>query len=391
MLSLGLCASVVPMGVSAVTYDRHDVNHDGKINVDDYFYIMNYLSGKFTVASPSFLDSNKNNVVERADADVVWARAIGGVYSSVMFINYTTKSMNLEQSIPDELLAEDSEEMLFPSGDIAEPYVIAGPRTYYKYNCTKGTYTTYGLQPELLSQVSSLNEEESDINAISDNDVTKNDVLDGIVQLELTSHNSSKQEYGTGFIVGDHVIATAASNVFEKNGSKITDGFWNIKVQTCDTAGNINTEQYEVKEIHIPKAYVDGGSASVDYALLTVSENLSVYSQFEFGVLSSDSINEIHEIPLHFSYIQNDDKVYTSVVTKSKTGVSTEQNLCYQPTIKANSTGGAPLYTATAIYRNASCQGKRNSVVAINSGNGNSAAMNSYLMAFYKNNPYIGY
>ena len=87
----------------------------------------------------------------------------------------------------------------------------------------------------------------------------------------------------SGFVVGDHVIATAAHCVYsnkEKESSKIN------KVLLFDTNGTVTLEATPV-EYHIPSLYINDNrkiSEIYDYALISVKEDLSAYACFDLGV-----------------------------------------------------------------------------------------------------------
>ncbi|MDE5885164.1 MAG: trypsin-like peptidase domain-containing protein [Oscillospiraceae bacterium] len=402
ILTLGLCASVVPVGASAA-YDRYDVNHDGAVNINDVIYFNHYLIGEFSVVSSSDLDINQNKIIDIADSLEIMARIVGGS-TSVKFVDIT-KDPDFVQTIPDELLAESGEDDLFPSSDIAEPYVIAGPRTYYKYNCTTGTCTTYGLQPELKTQTSFLNADEPDsINAISDDNYYRvnGNGMDGVVRFRTNG------VAGTGFIVGDHTIATAAHCVinYRSTSTNVLDKFYTgATVQMCDTDGNLIATKYTVKEIHVPKAYVDSATredpragSPVDYALLTVSEDLSAYTHFNLGVPSTDDINNMSEVPIFASGFPGDAPdsahVYTSVGYEHEGQDSSEQQFWFTNHVAGGISGG-PVYTVTDVCKDGKPYERMNTVLSICGGSTSTAsvgvAMNSFLLAFYKKNPNIGY
>ncbi|MDE7120565.1 MAG: trypsin-like peptidase domain-containing protein [Oscillospiraceae bacterium] len=396
ILSLGLCASVVPMGASAVTYDRYDVNHDGEVDIRDVVYINQYLVGAFSVASPSALDINQNKVIDTADSFEILASRVGNSVS-VEFVNIT-EGLNPVQTIPDELLAEFGEKELFPSEEIAELYATSNSNTYYKYNCTTKTLSTYTLSvsentPASISDADELNS----INAVSDDNYYRvnGNGMDGIVKVATSIH-----DIGTGFIVGDHVIATAAHCVWSRKGNGFCD---DLKVQMCNANEFATSTKYTVKEIHIPKAYTDNPSQGTDgnpydYALLTVSEDLSAYTHFELGVASTNDINNMSEVPLTISGFPDDAPnseayVYTSVGQEHGGKDSDEQHL-YYTNKTAGGMSGAPVYTVTDVYQGVKLRERKYTVLAIHSSNFGykfGSAMNSFTLAFYKVNPNIGY
>ncbi len=86
-------------------------------------------------------------------------------------------------------------------------------------------------------------------------------------------------ETGTGFIIDDHVIVTAAHCLYDEKNDKSL----NIKkISVLDKSGSVELNATPV-EFHIPKNYIDG-YYEYDYALITVKEDLSSYPHFELGV-----------------------------------------------------------------------------------------------------------
>ena len=90
----------------------------------------------------------------------------------------------------------------------------------------------------------------------------------GVVKI-ITARGS----FGTGFVVADHVIATAAHCVEEKLD----------KILLFDNNGNVTMEATPV-QTHIPYIHQNAGSIEYDYALVTVKEDISSYACFGFGV-----------------------------------------------------------------------------------------------------------
>ena len=90
----------------------------------------------------------------------------------------------------------------------------------------------------------------------------------GVVKI-ITARGS----FGTGFVVSDHVIATAAHCVEEKLD----------KILLFDNNGKVTMEATPV-QTHVPCIHQGNGSAVYDYALVTVKEDVSSYACFGFGV-----------------------------------------------------------------------------------------------------------
>lgn len=108
----------------------------------------------------------------------------------------------------------------------------------------------------------------------------------GVVKI-ITSNG-----FGTGFIVDGNVIATAAHCVYSKGSAASYNCGLTIKeILVFNTDGTVAKRiTNNIKEIHVPQKYIstDGGSNSYDYALVTVSEDLSDYANFNLGIMQDN-------------------------------------------------------------------------------------------------------
>ncbi len=397
------------MGASA--YDRCDIDRDGTVSIRDVLCMNDFLNGKYSFPSSIDLDINQNKIIDYADSLAIMAKLVS-LPHSVKFVDIT-ENLNPQQIVSEEMLAESEfvEGVLFPSEEIAEPYAaVEDSREYYKFDCSKRTYTTYTLEIKPEVQTSSLDANELNSVSTIDGDYYRvnGNGMDGIVY--FTVNGSS----GTGFIVGDHTIATAAHCVFnyKSTSTNIVDKFYKgAAVTMCDVNGNvIPSKKYTVEEIHIPKGYVDiaspkdsGAASPYDYALVTVSEDLSSYTHFRLGIPSPNYINNMDEVKIFVSGFPDDANKYvsTSVGHESKDRSSNEQRLYYTNDMYAGMSGG-PAYTVTDIYENENFRERINTVLAVNTARhvssltfeflyASGTVMNSHLLKFYGVNPNIGY
>lgn len=97
----------------------------------------------------------------------------------------------------------------------------------------------------------------------------------------------SNDVFGSGFVVSDHVIATAAHCLYNAQGKKAKKI---SKILLFDTSGNVTLEATPVQS-HIPVTFINvaqsefiGYTTASDYALITVKEDLSSYACFSLGV-----------------------------------------------------------------------------------------------------------
>ncbi|MBR6618036.1 MAG: trypsin-like peptidase domain-containing protein [Oscillospiraceae bacterium] len=207
---------------------------------------------------------------------------------------------------------------------------------YSKYDCVNGgAPTTYSL-------------------SISDTNVSRGIVgadgrvqagFDGVVRLSSGS---------TGFIVDDHVIATAAHCVNKIHDLELKHEYEDtyyfrpeLKIHLYNNDGTPkNTEPLDILEIHVPQSYINDYSRMDDYALLVVEEDLSDYTHFDLGIPCDVLSTEFRAIPL-----------YATGRSKSFNGITNYQNLLYtgQGYAHYSSNSDAFRYTCDAIGGNSGC------------------------------------
>ena len=259
-------------------------------------------------------------------------------------------------------------------------------RQYYIYNAKTGVKTgEYYLDP-----VPALNNSRT---IIGDNDERVIDwTKSGVVKLITYMGNICK--LGSGFVVSDHVIATAAHCVY---GAKISE------IILFDNNGNITLRATPV-EYHMPYTYVSSNQENerFDYALITVKEDLSDYAYFDLGVpldsfASKHSAVSITGFPTTIGKPSEEKTVNTTTQHMMYTGNGTVKNIDHSDlmyydcdTIGGNSGGpvyikesfnGKTYYTVIAIH----AHGIHNGVVGHNCGN-HGACMTTDLIHFYTGN-----
>ncbi len=263
--------------------------------------------------------------------------------------------------------------------------------TYSKYDCVNGgAPSTYSLSIS-----------ESDLSRIIiGEDDRVNAGFDGVVRLSSGA---------SGFIVDDHVIATAAHCVNEthepdsiKNNYQDTHYFRpDMKIHLYNSDGTPkNATPLDIVEIHVPQDYILNNTydeyVKHDYALLVVEEDLSDYTHFDLGIPYNVRTASFRNIPL-----------FATGRSQSYNGVANTQNLLYTSqgyrdtrsnsemlyytcdTVGGNS--GCPIYVACE-YTVGSDTYITYTAVAIHFGGDNKGPiMTSSKIQFYLNNPYIDY
>lgn len=212
--------------------------------------------------------------------------------------------------------------------------------------------------------------------------------------------------FGTGFVIDAHTIATAAHCVCTKLNVNSQPTSSNIikKILFFKPDGSIEKTITDVKQIHIPDLYIStpGQTNKYDYALITVSEDLSAYANFNLGV----TLDAFQESGKTISctgfpgYLNNDpDNVVNNAINlhNEYTGNGiiipndNDPQLClrYNCDTSGGNSGG-PVYLTSTL------DGKvYYTVIGIHTtsaGSFNSATrMTTDLLHFYKNNPNITY
>ncbi|MDE6776781.1 MAG: trypsin-like peptidase domain-containing protein, partial [Oscillospiraceae bacterium] len=277
----GLVGGAIPMSASAVTYDPCDVNHDGSVDILDVLSINRYLSGQKTVKDYNQLDANKNLIVDSTDADYVMAKVTGLSYTA-SFYSRTNNKYYAFPSVPSNIILNGI------SGSTSS-------RTYKKYSYdSKTEIGTYSLTPNVQSVNAKSNSDVSTCGVQGTDDRVKASNLDENTGIVLLNGNA------TGFIVGDHVIATAAHCVY--NGGK-SYFYGSMTIETYNKNGELSGETLNAVEAHIPEGYaLSPTSIEYDYALITVEDDLSEdngYFHFKLGTAYNTTPSYFSNTPIY--------------------------------------------------------------------------------------------
>lgn len=145
---------------------------------------------------------------------------------------------------------------------------------YYKYTGS-GTYVSqYTLSPVGVVQTPTV----STYSIIGDDDRYMDFSKNGVVRLASNG--------GTGFVVDEHTIATAAHCVYNRTTGSAVPVTKIDFYSTSNSATNPTPVKTitEVESIHIPRNYITQSSfRNYDYALITVEDDLSDYLCFNLG------------------------------------------------------------------------------------------------------------
>lgn len=236
-----------------------DANNDGYVTMADYTMVLQFLSGACMVSDYEFtaMDINNDKIIDKTDAYII-------MYHDAYNIQPQTVNKTL-YTLPDNASLR-----------------------YKKYICSTGVASTYYLSATSLNEAS---------NSISNRDLMSispdyyDDENTNVVQL-IASDGS----FGSGFVISDHIIATAAHCVYNSNGfvSGVTVKVYNESANT-NPANCIAT--FSAQSYHIPYLYTSmlaPYNDNYDYALIYVGNDiygnglLDYVDPWEFGISTQE-------------------------------------------------------------------------------------------------------
>lgn len=252
---LTLTGSIVPLSVSAVTYDSRDVNRDGNVDILDTIKMNSYLLGKERTANLANLDVDGNGIVDYADSQCIMAKIANlNYYSQMSGVSKIFKAGTKTSAITNSTMSQ----------------------TYARYTYATKAKDTYTL--DAGSKVSTRDADDPDLPGVIGDDTRKQDYLGGMVYLT---------NGGTGFIVGDHVIATSAHCVYDrddKHQNKNPKWVDDYQIRLYNNDGTPSNRILNPVETHMPYNFYSSSNDKYDYALIIVKEDLSDYYHFNLGM-----------------------------------------------------------------------------------------------------------
>lgn len=237
MLTVMSVLTIAPCTAQAetITSVRGDFNGDNVVNSTDLFLISSFLTGKFASTKQAQFDVDMDNAITYDDMKAV----------ASMVVN----SSNMGT-------------MTYDTNEISRKSV-----KYANYNMLTGKTSKYTITVDETFPASTRN------------------VIAGKDLQPVTEHDKRFVLFGTGstgFIIGDHTIATCRHAVAScKTQSQI-----NARVVDCGGNG-IPEATLTVTSVHYPDIDTYGYSGVYDYAIVVVQEDLSQYGEFNLGVTTN--------------------------------------------------------------------------------------------------------
>ncbi len=282
--ALTALASILVMNVSAtqMTFLQGDVNGDGNVNTVDSVFLSEYLLGTVNADENivTRMDVDENEIIDMYDVRSIQNFCFGLSLPTYITVNTLLTNINNEE------------------------------RTYWKHDCSSSnpySYTQYVLNS---------NQNRSRAIPGIDNEIDDEEMNKNVVKIRFRDSQSGENGLASGFIVDDHVIATAAHAVTDYGAIGEDNSFSsNIKVYIYSDEGETLLKQCNAKYVHVPKDFMDYSKAnselrrSYDYALIYVEEDLTEYGICNIGYMTDE-------------FMQSGTKVVTSGFTSYDNGES---------------------------------------------------------------------
>lgn len=236
--AISLAVSSAVSLTSSASGTPRDPNGDGAVNMADAVFINQHLIGREHPSNLTPLDFDKNGIISQMDS-----------YKLQLWC------LNYNLHIPD----------MNPNDPVVPATV--GSKGYRRHNYRNGPLTTYDSYT--LTTSFTTNNAVDMATIYYPNDMVR-DYNTAIVKLDNNT---------TGFIIGDHIIATAAENVYDRDTFK----FKNFTINIIGSSGNV-LESVSPHYAHIPTSYAYGShSMENNYALIYVDTDLSQYGKLKMG------------------------------------------------------------------------------------------------------------
>lgn len=299
-------------------------------------------------------------------------------------------------------------------------YAVNENRTYYSYDAKSGAF----IEEYELESLNTIDMPSARSGLIDDRTIDWS--KQGVVKIFCTKPDCF--ERGTGFVVGEHVIATAAHVIRDSYIDNILlfEGSADDYIQLTPVEYHLPKKYYEEYQKwetseDDAKKEAERESRCRDYALITVKEDLSDYMCFNLGVATDAAIENNMEVtvtgfpstvytPFNFVNDKKTNNMYTgtgilldmseymsnyleeykqtSYIEDFKYIKNKDLIFCYDTYASAGNSGG-PVYATESYDGNVYY-----TVVGINVAGGGSGCrmgvrMTTDLLHFYMNNSYL--
>lgn len=353
-----VCVTAASLVANAAYIDPS--GNDG-VTASDSLYIQKFLAGMFPSYNLNSMDVDMNGIVSEMDSDKI--------------LSYLTNRDN--QFLVDA-----------PANYDTTTLKNMEERTYckHKYSSSSSTsYSTYTVKRPPSSNMQSSDYDCMPMGIIGDNTMIR-DYDTAVVRLSVG---------GTGFIVGEHIIATAAHCV----SNYYTRTFMDNTIEIIDVNNNV-IDSFHAESVHVPASYFTSNSdirMKHDYALLYVpSVDLSEYGMFSLGAAKDEYLSNTSNQVIVSGFPQE----YPDGYNSSGSGLRfkaignvqnkfTDFRFSYN-TDTAGGDSGGPVYVEEGFVGSDNLWHEYKTVVGIHTHNGNSGVrVTPELLTFYNRNQYL--
>lgn len=269
LVSLFSSAIIALMSVTSInSFAATDPNGDGKLDISDAVYIRQYLLGVFNTPNLNNLDFDENGIISSLDVEKIQLTLLG----------------KLNDTVVNEVVNESS---------------ISN--SYYVYDAKSGNYLrNYSLSHKYYNSSVSMMES-SEMESYNAPGLAGTNNIIGTDDREENYSNRFAvkifNEVGacSGFVVAPHIVATAAHCVFQ------VIPYYINRLIVFD---NGVPQDVTPVEYHVPAAFINGNNRNLDYALITVKEDLSQYLEspdykYELGTITDLASTPDHKLEVH--------------------------------------------------------------------------------------------